>query len=38
MSELNFKYLSVVGGAAPSSIIGDDTGRGCTEIGMRIPF
>ena len=30
--------LLVSGGSGASSIVGDDSGRGCTEIGMGMPF
>lgn len=31
-------FQAVSGGTGVSSIIGDDSGRGCTEIGMGLPF
>lgn len=39
MEELKFiSFEAVSGGIGVSGIIGDDSGRGCTEIGMGIPF
>lgn len=31
-------FEAVSGGSGVSGIIGDDSGRGCTEIGMGIPL
>lgn len=39
MQLANEELLGLVsGGTGTSSIVGDDSGRGCTEIGMGIPF
>lgn len=39
MQLANEELLGLVsGGTGTSGIVGDDSGRGCTEIGMGIPF
>lgn len=39
MQLANEELLGLVsGGSGASGIVGDDSGRGCTEIGMGMPF